>query len=36
MRILCRKAIKERGVHNVTVDEIVEEVTPEGRGKDVY
>lgn len=31
IRILCRDTIKERGVHNITVDEIVEEVTPKGR-----
>lgn len=31
VRLLCRDAIKERGVHNLTVDDIVEEVTPKGR-----
>lgn len=36
IRVLCRDTIKERGVNNVTVDEIVEEVTPKGRGKNVY
>lgn len=31
IRVLCRDTIKERGLNNVTVDEIVEEVTPKGR-----
>ncbi|KAK3917358.1 Transcription and mRNA export factor ENY2 [Frankliniella fusca] len=31
LRVLCRDTIREKGVNNVTVDEIVEEVTPKGR-----
>ena len=31
VRELCRKVIKERGVNQVSVDDILEEVTPKGR-----
>ncbi|KAJ1521347.1 hypothetical protein ONE63_003023 [Megalurothrips usitatus] len=33
IRILCRDAIRDKGVHNVSVDDIVEEVTPVGRAR---
>lgn len=34
--LLCSEVIKEKGLEHVTVEDLVTEVTPKGRGTDVY
>ncbi|XP_068084688.1 transcription and mRNA export factor ENY2-like isoform X2 [Anabrus simplex] len=31
LQMLCRQIVKERGVQNITVDELISEITPKGR-----
>ncbi|CAL1291566.1 unnamed protein product [Larinioides sclopetarius] len=32
MKAVCRDIIREKGVENVTIDSLVKEMTPKGRG----
>ena len=35
MNRLHLEIVKQKGLENITVDELVQEITPKGRGKDV-
>jgi len=36
MKGYCKEIVKQKGLENITVDELVQEITPKGRGKFVF